>query len=1055
MNGSSYSSAAFPDFELLFQATTLPYLILRPDLIIVAVNDAYLNATRTTRQHILGRHLFDAFPDNPTDPRATGVRNLHASLNWVLEHKAPHRMAIQKYDIPVRDSPHGEFEEKYWSPANTPVFSRSGALVYIIHQVEDVTEQTRKQQAAEAGEARFRQIADAMPQIVWSTLPDGYHDYFNRQWYDFVGVEEGSTVGDRWSALFHPDDMRAAWPRWEHSLRTGEPYETQYRLRHRSGQYRWVLGRALPVRSEAGDIVRWMGTCTDIHEWKLTQAQLQDVQARLEAALTAAEIGTWTWDLQEDRIHADANLARLFELSDEDAAGGPLAAYLAKIHPDDVEAVKNQIAAILESGGTFQQYYRLRRADGSVRHIHARGKVRLDAQGRPSRLPGVAFDITEQKLAEEARFKTESKFRTIVESNAIGIVQYRDNGSLLEPNEAFLRMAGHTCQSFAESGLSWQTLTAHQPALFQQKWAELCGKGHIEPFETEFARPDGSRLPVYVGGANFDLQACEGIAYVLDISEAKRAQLAVIESETKFRTLAENIPQLAWMADTDGAIFWFNNRWLAYTGKTFEETREWGWEAVQHPDHAEAVKAKYIDALVHRQVVWEDTFPLRDAAGNYRWFLSRAVPVRHPDGHILYWLGTNTDITVQREAEAALEQANRRKDDFLAMLAHELRNPLAPISTAAQLLRLPGQDDRMVKRSSDIIARQVKHLTELVDDLLDVSRVTRGLVSIDRKEVDIKAVIGSAVEQSSPVIESRQHTLVLRLASAHPFVLGDNTRLVQVLTNLLNNSAKYTPQGGEICLSMEIDGGQVKIAVSDNGIGMDAALVPTVFDLFTQAERTPDRSQGGLGLGLALVKSIVHLHGGEVSAHSEGPGKGSRFSVMLPLLAKKTLSAGPAAADRRGQDAAAPLRILLVDDNQDAAQSLSAMLQACGHEVTVAPDAGAALAQARGAPPDVFLLDIGLPDMDGYELSRRLHARPENRNATYVAVSGYGQAHDKVLAKAAGFDHYFVKPVDLPALQNVLAAVPGQAARPAAGQADASERRRWRRGTDSPRQVGR
>jgi PAS domain S-box-containing protein len=1018
MNSPEQSLVVAPDFELLFQATPLPYLILQPDLTIVAVNDAYLSATMTTRQHLLGRYMFDAFPDNPADPAATGVQNLRASLNWVLEHKARHRMAIQKYDIPVRDSPHGEFEERYWSPANSPVLSRGGELAYIIHQVEDVTEQTLKQQAAEAGKAWFRQIANAMPQIVWSTLPNGYHDYFNQQWYDFVGVEEGSTLGDKWSDLFHPDDLKQAWTRWEHSLRTGEPYETEYRLRHRSGQYRWVLGRALPVRSDAGDIVRWMGTGTDIHEWKLTQAKLQDVQSRLEAALTAAEIGTWTWNVQQDRVYADQNFARLYGVSEAEANGGPVAAYMHRIHPEDVVAVEQEVAAILESGKPYDRVYRLLRPDGGVRHVHARGKVLFDADGKPAWLPGAVLDITEQKLAEEARFQTESKFRMIAESNTIGIVQYRGNGSLSEPNEAFLRMVGHTHRSFSEKDLTWHELTSCQPEISQQKWAELRSKGLIEPFETELCRSDGSRLPVYVGAANVDRSQDEGIAYVLDISEVKQAHLAVAESETKFRTLAENIPQLAWMAATDGAIFWFNNRWMAYTGTTFEEMRGWGWETVHHPDHVDAAKAKYIDAIVTRQEVWEDTFPLRSANGDYHWFLSRAVPVRNAAGDILYWLGTNTDVTVQREAEAALERANRRKDDFLAMLAHELRNPLAPISTAAQLLRLPGQDEGMVRRASDMISRQVRHLTELVDDLLDVSRVTRGLVAIDQDEVDVKTVINGALEQSSPLIESRQHILSLRLASAHPFVLGDNTRLVQVLTNLLNNAAKYTPQGGEIRLAMEIDPRQVRIIVSDNGIGMDAALLPTVFELFTQAERTPDRSQGGLGLGLALVRSIVQLHGGTVTAQSDGPGKGSTFTVTLPLLDKKLAPDAPAPAER-GEPGAA-LHILLVDDNQDAAQSLSALLQSYGHLVTVMTDAAGALEYAHGAPPDVFLLDIGLPDMDGYELSRRLHARPENQDACYIAVTGYGQAHDKVLAKAAGFNHYFVKPVDMPVLQKAL-----------------------------------
>jgi PAS domain S-box-containing protein len=497
--------------------------------------------------------------------------------------------------------------------------------------------------------------------------------------------------------------------------------------------------------------------------------------------------------------------------------------------------------------------------------------------------------------------------------------------------------------------------------------------------------------------------------------------LALKESEVQFRTLAENIPQLAWMANSDGWIFWYNNRWFEYTGTTPAEMQGWGWEKVHHPDFVEAVKAKYRSHIVNRQIPWEDLFPLRSAAGEYRWFLSRAVPIRDRDGQIVRWFGTHTDITIQREAEEALELANRRKDEFLAMLAHELRNPLAPISTAAALLGVNSADQNTVRKYSDIIARQVRHMTDLVDDLLDVSRVTRGLVSVEKTALDIKDAIQSAIEQSRPLIESRQQQLAIHLAPDDPMVLGDRTRLIQVLTNLLNNSAKYTPLGGHIELSMEVKEHAVCISVADDGIGMDAQLLPHVFELFTQAERTPDRSQGGLGLGLALVRSIVTLHGGSVTAKSEGPGKGSTLTLSLPLSSQEQQAGDGSAASAADGRPARPLTILVVDDNADAAASLGALLQAQGHAVTIRADAQSAIDEARALRPEALILDIGLPDMDGYELSRRLHSLPETRDASYIALTGYGQAHDRVLAKAAGFQHYFVKPIDMNALRRVLA----------------------------------
>jgi signal transduction histidine kinase/ActR/RegA family two-component response regulator len=377
-------------------------------------------------------------------------------------------------------------------------------------------------------------------------------------------------------------------------------------------------------------------------------------------------------------------------------------------------------------------------------------------------------------------------------------------------------------------------------------------------------------------------------------------------------------------------------------------------------------------------------------------------------------------------AEEALRLADRRKDEFLAMLAHELRNPLAPISAAAQLLNMGPPDSVRVERTSAIIARQVAHMTGLIDDLLDVSRVTRGLVVLARDEVDLRHVIDDAVEQVRPLIESRQHQLSLHLAPeiGPAFVQGDTKRLVQVLANLLNNAAKYTPEGGKLGVWMGATQDHVLVSVNDNGIGIPADLLPTVFDLFSQAERTPDRSQGGLGLGLALVKSLVELHGGMVTAASEGRNMGTEFTVRLPRLQAPTAAASaalppPAASSHEEQG----LKLMLVDDNEDAAMTLGLLLQSSGHAVTVVHDPLAALACAAGERFDVFLLDIGLPGMSGVELARRLGKLPGTEGAVLMAITGYGQQSDRHDAEEAGFAKYFVKPVDAEELIGALAGV--------------------------------
>ncbi|MES2901168.1 MAG: ATP-binding protein [Pseudomonadota bacterium] len=370
-------------------------------------------------------------------------------------------------------------------------------------------------------------------------------------------------------------------------------------------------------------------------------------------------------------------------------------------------------------------------------------------------------------------------------------------------------------------------------------------------------------------------------------------------------------------------------------------------------------------------------------------------------------------------AEAALVQADRRKDQFLALLAHELRNPLAPISAAAELLKLPHVDSARAHATGTIIARQVSHMTGLVDDLLDVSRVTRGLVEIDRQEIDIKRVVADAIEQVRPLMDTRRHHLAVQLAPGDTYVGGDYQRLVQVLANLCNNAAKYTPQGGRIEVTMDSADGEVIIRVSDDGVGISSELLPHVFELFSQAERNTDRAQGGLGLGLALVRSLVDLHGGSVTAASEGLDKGSTFTVRLPRIAKT-----PAVEnDRQPGAARAPgacLKLLVVDDNVDGAQMLAMYLEASGHDVAVAHTGPAALQQVAGASFDACLLDIGLPGMDGNELARRLRTERNTRAALLIAVTGYGQQTDGHASERPHFDHYLVKPVDPMAIVNLL-----------------------------------
>ena len=395
-------------------------------------------------------------------------------------------------------------------------------------------------------------------------------------------------------------------------------------------------------------------------------------------------------------------------------------------------------------------------------------------------------------------------------------------------------------------------------------------------------------------------------------------------------------------------------------------------------------------------------------------------PVRDAAGRIIGASKVARDVTARRRIEAQLRDADRRKDEFLAMLGHELRNPLAPIRNVTEVLRRTAGSNSSQVQLCTVLERQVAQMTRLLDDLLDVSRITQGRIQFRHEPVDLLTVIARAVETTRPLIDERGHRLHVQLPERALRVSGDLARLVQAVANLLNNAAKYTPPGGEITVGAEADGDTVVLRVRDNGSGITPELLPQVFDLFVQADRTLERSQGGLGIGLTLVSKIAERHGGQARAFSAGAGQGSEFTIHLPLLKEERRApgaAGPSQPVRR--DGRVVKRVLVVDDNTDAAESMAIFLRMVGHEVVVVSDATGALEAVGPLRPDLIVLDVGLPGMNGYDLARRLRA--DGCTATLAAVTGYGQPEDKRLAREAGIDHHFVKPVDPEEITKLLA----------------------------------
>ena len=503
----------------------------------------------------------------------------------------------------------------------------------------------------------------------------------------------------------------------------------------------------------------------------------------------------------------------------------------------------------------------------------------------------------------------------------------------------------------------------------------------------------------------------------IDITDKVRSDAALRESENRLRSLIHATADVVYRMNPD----WTQMYQLDGRGfiKDADDAQPFVISDYVFVDDRALVQSA-IDVAVRNSTVFRLEHRVIRADGSCGWTYSKAVPMRDGRGNIYEWIGAASDITDRRLAEEKLKDASRRKDEFLAMLAHELRNPLAPISAAAQMLQIAKRDEDRVHHTSLVIDRQVKHMTSLIDDLLDVSRVTRGLDELDTACVDIMQVITDAVEQVAPLIKAHRHQLALSTSPHLPKVMGDKKRLVQVLVNLLNNAAKYTPDGGTIAVNTEVCDAQVMITIIDNGVGMAPELLSSAFDLFSQAQRSSDRSSGGLGLGLALVKSLVELHHGTIVCDSAGAGKGTRFLLRLPCVeasdqacSEQPLRSLPAAATS--------LRVMVVDDNEDAATMLAMLLEATGYEVLTEYSSHQALAHARIELPRVFLLDIGLPDMDGNELAKQLRAEPQTADAVLIAVTGYGQDTDRARTRAAGFDHHLVKPIDSIELLQILA----------------------------------
>jgi PAS domain S-box-containing protein len=801
----------------------------------------------------LVRHLDGAFARIWIHNPAEGVLELQASAGLYTHLDGPHsRVPVGQYKIglvaqerrphltnAVLDDP--RVSDKAWAAregmvafAGYPLvvedrlvgvmamFARQAlsdatleAMASVADGIAMGVERKQAEAALRESEEKLRLMADTISQLAWMARPDGHIFWYNRGWYDYTGTTPSQMEGWGWQSVHDPAALPKVLENWKASIATGEPFEMVFPLRGADGRFRPFLTRVNPLRDEAGRILHWFGTNTDISE-----------QKRAEDA---------------SRFLADASAT--------------LAAVV------DYESTLQKVAGLAVPRVADWCAVDMVEADGSLR-----------------RLAVVHVDPAKVKLAQE--------------------VQRR--------------------------------------------------------YPPDPASPHGPPQVLRTGESDM----------VADIPDALLVQGARDEDHLR---LVRELGLKSYMCvplKGRGKVLGVVSFLSAESGRRYTEA-----------------DLAFAEELASRSAI---------AIENAR----------------LY---------------AELKEADRLKDEFLAMLAHELRNPLAPVRNALHIMKQPGANGAMVQQVRDMAERQVQHMARLLDDLLDVSRISRGRIELRKEAVDVAALISRTVEAVRPLVEERRHELTVALPAGPLRVEADPTRLEQVLTNLLNNAAKYTESGGHIWLTAEQGGGEIVLRVRDTGIGIEPEMLPRVFDLFVQVARRLDRSQGGVGIGLTLVKKLVELHGGRIEASSPGLGRGSEFAVRLPALRDKPRAEKTRAS---GEDKAAPLlrrRVLVVDDNQDAADSLAMLLRLAGQDVRAAYDGPSALTQANDFQPALVFLDIGMPGMDGYEVARRLRGESHLQGAVLVALTGWGQEEDRRRSTEAGFDHHLVKPVEPTALEELLA----------------------------------
>ncbi len=930
-----------------------------------------------------------------------------SAIRATLENDAP-------YEVEFRTmNPEGEVN---WVFTNAVVLREQGRPVRMMGGTMNITSRKRTEMELAQSEERFKTIYDKAPfGVMLYSADEARIIDANPAMLHMVGRSREEVIGRTSVEIGMNPDTEQRRQLLAMVQRTGHLAPVELELRHADGHAVQVQVNADIVH--LGGVPYILAVLEDITERKYASMAV----GRLAAIVESSDDAIISRDLQGTITTWNQGAERIFGYS----AGEMIGKRNTVLFPPERLNEEELLVTRLMKGERIDHLETVRlHKDGRSVDISLTLSPLKDAMGNVIGASKVIRDITEQKRNREAIAASEARFHLLADNVSQLIWIAEADGSAVWFNQQWTEFTGKTGEE-----IRTDSKAIHHPDHFDRvttSLAERAAKG--ERWEDSFPLLSKTGQFHWFLATAMPIRNEEGTVVrwfgtCTDITTEREAQDRIRESEERFRMLADHMSQMAYIVDPCNTITWVNRRWIEYTGISVEQMNEDGWQQVVHPEHLTDMIGSYTKAQ-EAGTVWQYVFQLKGRTGEYRWFLARSVPIFNEEGKVERWFGTNTDITEQKLAEEALEESSRHKDHFLATLAHELRNPLAPLKNGLQLMELAPDDPTVIDNTRNMMMRQLDHMVRLVDDLMDLSRISRGKLELIKEHTELDRIIGTAVEATQPLMDRKEHRFDVRILQGGLVVNGDQARLVQVVANLLNNAAKYTPHEGHISLTLDKEGSEAVIRVKDDGIGIDPGALEHVFDMFAQVQGAQnDHSAGGLGIGLNIVRRLVHMHHGSVVGNSAGMGQGSEFVVRLPLIRK----AGPVRSTPSKVEQSAMSggkRVLVVDDNQDAALTMALILRKLGHEVKVAHDGEQALDAGAAFQPQVILMDIGMPKLNGHEACVLMRKTNWGGKAYIVALSGWGQEEDRKRSMVAGFDQHVVKPIERSTLIEVMAIDP-------------------------------